>query len=185
MNHVIAGALAAVLAAVPATAAETILLTGTFDAATGLPRTTVDLTSFDLIPGGYNYRLSVDRAVDIYANVQTRQHSTTYCGGVLCDEDETIVDNVAGEPSPMSRFGKFRLALGRREGTATDYTIFDPDSVYSAIFDITLKQPGQGIASYRFDIYRVPEPATWAMMIGGFGAIGGAARRRRRQPALA
>jgi PEP-CTERM motif len=27
---------------------------------------------------------------------------------------------------------------------------------------------------------QVPEPATWAMMIGGFGAIGVAARRRRR-----
>lgn len=26
----------------------------------------------------------------------------------------------------------------------------------------------------------VPEPATWAMMIGGFGVIGAAARRRRR-----
>ncbi|MES2898001.1 MAG: PEPxxWA-CTERM sorting domain-containing protein [Pseudomonadota bacterium] len=25
----------------------------------------------------------------------------------------------------------------------------------------------------------VPEPATWAMMITGFGLLGGAARRRR------
>ena len=32
----------------------------------------------------------------------------------------------------------------------------------------------------------VPEPATWAMMIGGFGAVGGVMRRvRRRAPALA
>jgi hypothetical protein len=33
----------------------------------------------------------------------------------------------------------------------------------------------------------VPEPATWAMMIGGFGLIGAAARRRRRaaRPSLA
>ncbi len=31
----------------------------------------------------------------------------------------------------------------------------------------------------------VPEPANWAMMIGGFGLVGGAMRRqRRRQPAL-
>jgi hypothetical protein len=27
---------------------------------------------------------------------------------------------------------------------------------------------------------RVPEPATWAMMIGGFGLLGAAARRSRR-----
>lgn len=31
----------------------------------------------------------------------------------------------------------------------------------------------------------VPEPATWAMMIGGFGAIGGAMRSRRRELAVA
>ncbi len=30
----------------------------------------------------------------------------------------------------------------------------------------------------------VPEPATWAMMIGGFGAIGGAMRYRRRKTAV-
>ena len=30
----------------------------------------------------------------------------------------------------------------------------------------------------------VPEPATWAMMIGGFGAIGGAMRYRRRNVAV-
>ena len=31
----------------------------------------------------------------------------------------------------------------------------------------------------------VPEPATWAMMIFGFGGVGAAIRRRRQQPALA
>lgn len=30
----------------------------------------------------------------------------------------------------------------------------------------------------------VPEPATWAMMIGGFGLVGGMARRRRNSPAV-
>ena len=30
----------------------------------------------------------------------------------------------------------------------------------------------------------VPEPATWAMMIGGFGLVGGALRRRRHQPSV-
>jgi hypothetical protein len=31
----------------------------------------------------------------------------------------------------------------------------------------------------------VPEPATWAMMIGGFGVVGGALRRRARREAIA
>ena len=31
----------------------------------------------------------------------------------------------------------------------------------------------------------VPEPASWAMMLGGFGLIGGQLRRRRRISAIA
>ncbi|SNS78417.1 PEP-CTERM protein-sorting domain-containing protein [Sphingomonas laterariae] len=35
------------------------------------------------------------------------------------------------------------------------------------------------------DVAAVPEPATWAMMIGGFGMVGGALRRRRPNRAFA
>jgi hypothetical protein len=38
---------------------------------------------------------------------------------------------------------------------------------------------GGATGSATFNITAVPEPATWALMIGGFGLIGGAARRRR------
>jgi PEP-CTERM motif len=54
---------------------------------------------------------------------------------------------------------------------------------------LTQTCPGQddGCAFTR-DVFRVngavPEPATWAMMIGGFGAIGGTMRYRRRRTAI-
>lgn len=39
---------------------------------------------------------------------------------------------------------------------------------------------GRASFSYQLrDVAAVPEPATWAMMIGGFGLVGGAMRRRR------
>ena len=38
----------------------------------------------------------------------------------------------------------------------------------------------QGAFSGTLSLAAVPEPATWAMMIGGFGMIGAAARRRNR-----
>lgn len=38
---------------------------------------------------------------------------------------------------------------------------------------------GFGIDNLSYTIGAVPEPATWAMMISGFGMIGGAMRRRR------
>lgn len=47
-----------------------------------------------------------------------------------------------------------------------------------------------GTANNGFDVqfsatFATPEPASWAMMIGGFGVIGGAMRRRRKVAALA
>jgi hypothetical protein len=44
---------------------------------------------------------------------------------------------------------------------------------------------GDASAAYNFAVAAVPEPATWAMMIGGFGFIGGALRSRRRAVAFA
>lgn len=42
------------------------------------------------------------------------------------------------------------------------------------------QQNPYGLAVDNFSISAVPEPATWAMMIGGFGAAGVTLRRRRR-----
>ncbi|WP_253717400.1 PEPxxWA-CTERM sorting domain-containing protein [Sphingomonas sp. AP4-R1] len=46
----------------------------------------------------------------------------------------------------------------------------------SGTFTFTIDGPGTVSA----DLPAAPEPATWAMFIGGFGLIGGAMRRRRR-----
>jgi hypothetical protein len=42
-----------------------------------------------------------------------------------------------------------------------------------------------GTLSGRLDIPSVPEPATWAMLVGGFGAVGLASRHRRARVAFA
>ncbi|PZU09863.1 MAG: hypothetical protein DI605_08050 [Sphingomonas sp.] len=39
---------------------------------------------------------------------------------------------------------------------------------------------GSNINVLSTPVSRVPEPATWAMFIGGFGLVGGAMRRQRR-----
>lgn len=41
-----------------------------------------------------------------------------------------------------------------------------------------------GLSEVRFAVSAVPEPASWVMMIGGFGLIGGAMRRARKQAAV-
>lgn len=42
---------------------------------------------------------------------------------------------------------------------------------------------GIGLAGFRHNVQSVPEPSTWAMMLGGFGLAGLAVRRRRRKSA--
>lgn len=42
-----------------------------------------------------------------------------------------------------------------------------------------------GAGSFNFEVAAVPEPASWALMIGGFGLLGAAARRRKTQVVFA
>lgn len=56
--------------------------------------------------------------------------------------------------------------------TGSAWTLNDPSSAASAI--------GVRIDGNRF-VASVPEPASWALMIAGFGAIGGLSRNRRRK----
>lgn len=41
-----------------------------------------------------------------------------------------------------------------------------------------------GLSEVRFQVAAVPEPASWAIMIGGFGVVGGVMRRSRRRAAV-
>lgn len=63
-----------------------------------------------------------------------------------------------------------------------DVYIFDPavDTVSTWVNDF-----GNGNYNYAFRIGFVPEPATWAMMIAGFGLVGASLRRRRESAQLA
>jgi hypothetical protein len=66
---------------------------------------------------------------------------------------------------------------GETNGVVT-YSVASGPRIVGAVF-----QSSQN--SFEFDnlaVGAVPEPAAWAMMIGGFGLIGAVTRRRNRQP---
>ncbi|PZQ59507.1 MAG: hypothetical protein DI570_15830 [Phenylobacterium zucineum] len=50
------------------------------------------------------------------------------------------------------------------------------------VFGAPTPQPYRGVVEFTFDprSAAVPEPATWALMIAGFGMAGGMLRRRTR-----
>ena len=135
-----------------------------------------------------------------YNNVKANYSLIT--SGALCSEDEcsttstgmTVID-------PTSFTLEFDLAAGSQftlaswlyaddvdDGTVdffntakiTGVTVSGDASLTSASGALT-PLPGGGYG-YPAAVPGVPEPATWAMMIMGFGAIGGAMRRRRAAP---
>ena len=62
--------------------------------------------------------------------------------------------------------------------TANDLAAFDAIG-YNLNFDV-LKNLGFTYTSGQIYTAAIPEPASWAMMVAGFGLVGGAMRRRRR-----
>lgn len=73
--------------------------------------------------------------------------------------------DILADPGEIMTF----ITISDLIGTAGDLVFeYDFDNIRQVSFDAA-RVPG-GV---------VPEPATWAMMIGGFGLVGGALRRRR------
>lgn len=69
-------------------------------------------------------------------------------------------------------------ASGRLESYTVDPTTASAGPAYAAQGN---SFGGAGTLTYVFEPRDVPEPATWAMMIAGFGLVGAAARRRTSQ----
>jgi hypothetical protein len=85
--------------------------------------------------------------------------------------------NAGGAGSPLFSFDLAGLFTANGQGalpgggvTLTNQTQIDGTTIFAG-------SPGVLAVTAA-----VPEPATWAMMIGGFGMVGGAMRYRRRQP---
>ncbi|QTD57656.1 PEPxxWA-CTERM sorting domain-containing protein [Parasphingorhabdus cellanae] len=71
--------------------------------------------------------------------------------------------------------------------TGLDLAAFDAIG-FNLNFDV-LANPDFAFNTNNINVSAVPEPATWGMMIFGFGMVGGALRRRRKsvtaKPAIA
>lgn len=87
--------------------------------------------------------------------------------GVTANTDYTAV---------LSGSNNVTLAFGNGEGYAPGYLL------QTKVNDLTCRNtPSACDASFRFTTASpVPEPANWALLVGGFAMIGGAVRYRRR-----
>lgn len=80
-----------------------------------------------------------------------------------------------------SLFGTSPVYVGFTASTGADWSAQDiVNWTFNANYDPVTTSPARTIPAGS-PTGAVPEPATWAMMIGGFGAMGGVMRRKRRQ----
>lgn len=103
-----------------------------------------------------------------------------------------IFDGVAGV-APSIGFGSGLFASLNINGTSLGFTQFAGPSLFGGTSTAPVFSPGvfqlTSIVSGRSTLTisqaqtgAVPEPATWALMIAGFGLTGAALRRRRQTP---
>lgn len=142
---------------------DTVNATVNFDGPFTIPAS-VTRTNFAFFLEGDafpNVNTGVDSNIKIYngSNIILNQSGNTTTSGFLASTIDIYPPN-----NGAITFDSF----------TTSFTIYDlqtPASVYRGVFDYTLVHDNA--------LGAVPEPATWALMIGGFGLAGAALRRRR------
>lgn len=144
--------------------------TGTFDYATGATGVLGygDLTAFSITVSGETYSLADVAGLTDYIHFAYDTSSNSFvvdpnsCGFAGCGYQSSL--------SAINNTGTFGFFFNGAPGGYLEYQTGDGGS-----FD-TIKISDAG---------GVPEPASWAMMLGGFGLVGGAMRRRIAKVAFA
>ena len=88
--------------------------------------------------------------------------------GITLSIGSTLLDSITGAGAANTVWGARHVEFTTAGGALTFAAIGTSDSLGGYLEDITISS----VAS-------VPEPASWALMIGGFGLTGAALRRRR------
>lgn len=125
--------------------------------------------------GVASYGFSVDRLT-----IATIDYSLFFDGNVTPSTIAIRQDNVSIlRINPISSGQAVSIAFG-----PGDYDLFVSIAASAGSLGIDPVATRSGRIAFTFAEAAVPEPATWAMMIGGIGMAGSALRRTRRKTAL-
>ncbi len=136
--------------------------------ANGLSGANPNFTAWNYNKGGDNW---------LWSFMAIEDDNKTVLLDNLPNLDITVVTTqaaAAAESAAVNYVGHFTLAHDATVDFVTeDY--FPPDNLGGVALKVTKDDVGSS----------APEPATWAMMLLGFGGLGAAMRRQRRSPAAA
>lgn len=179
----VAAASAAMIAGAPASAATYIVSANSTGTSLGTiiagktykftTTGTVDLVG-DQIPGG---------SFNVNADGIPVGPVTAPSYGYFNPNGSDIADGVYGPGGPGVNFGSLIGTFGGnyfKIGTSLTQSFATGGALFARINDINENNSG----SFTVNVTAVPEPATWAMMISGFGMVGGLMRTRARKTRL-
>lgn len=177
---------AAMLAAVPASAAQVVNVNGVSNASLdGANGVTVNLTA-----GTYQLTFTQDAfsAFTRFANVSGCDNAGQNCvtgwensarysiGGVTYLFGDGAGSGGLGPVSGGAYYDSAAASFAAAGQYITTFTVGNGQSVIFFIYDDILGDNSGGVSLL---LAAVPEPSTWAMLILGMGAVGAAMRRRR------
>lgn len=131
-----------------------------------------DIVGFNLIISGPGASVNLTQANSVFVSEGINLSATA----------SNLLFNYSG-PSGFALFQQGSFGTGQKyycnasvAGTCFQGASAIPESFSSPSAQV---EPRAGLQTIGM-VAAVPEPATWAMMIGGFGLVGGAVRRQRR-----
>jgi hypothetical protein len=156
-----------------------VCLTGTADAASWLNHQVTASYYADVGGGGFYLGSNVSKAPSsgtaalfTYTLYNNRFDVSTPRGGagfgVLPFNGFRLTDDLASIA---------KVVLTGNTGGPTPSLSFDAHNIYVNFSGLTTSPAGQ---TFSYAVSYAPEPTSWAMMVGGFGLIGGALRRRHK-----
>lgn len=154
-------------------------------------------TTFDLLVNGFNYSFTVSGAdaISLTGSGFTfipRQVFTTSGSGIFELDPSLFASFTVAQSCVDSIFNQYQTGLCV-SGMAEDAPTLDAITASSDNLTLQYQEPPPNIEhianftlTYTYTPFSeaVPEPATWAMMLFGFGAIGLALRKTSRHSAL-
>jgi hypothetical protein len=143
---------------------------GLFDAANTTEHTTDNRTGYDYI------RLDFDKAVSLTGMTL---NAFALPGSTALDKDAWVSFTNVGTFADLLANQKSYLSNAGANGTFPSFAnTFSTTWVIGAALTPQERNDAFKLAGIAFNVAAVPEPATWAMMLVGFGLVGGALRRR-------